>query len=103
NRWVIAASLNDLGSVANLQEDYTTARSLYEESLAIRRALGDRLGVADSLRNLGSVASDQGDYAAARSLYEESLAIRRELGTVRALPPRSATSGVLPIYRESLG
>ena len=58
----------------------STARVLYEESLAIRRQLGDRWGMASSLNNLGNVAHDQGGYRAARALYEQSLAIARELG-----------------------
>ena len=68
------------GSLAYHQGDYPGARALGEESLAIRRQLGDRKGIAASLNNLGLVACDQGDYPAARALYEESLAIKRELG-----------------------
>ena len=73
-------SLSNLGHVALDQGDYPAARALLEESLAIRRELGDREGIAASLSNLGNVALYQGDYPAARALHEESLAIRRELG-----------------------
>src|SRR5207253_1540329 len=58
------------------QEDYATARSLREESLAILRKFGGKWMIAASLGDLGGAAYMQGDYAAARSLYEESLAIR---------------------------
>jgi tetratricopeptide (TPR) repeat protein len=75
-----AKALNGVGNLAYSQADYAAARSLYEESLAIRRELGDKRGIAISLSNLGRVAYSQGDYPAARSLHEESLAIRRELG-----------------------
>ena len=75
-----ALALNGAGMLAWAQGDYTGAQSSYEESLAIRRELGDRLAVSGSLNNLGILAEDQGDYARARTLYEESLAIRRELG-----------------------
>ncbi len=71
---------NAAGTLTFDQGDYLEARRLYEEGLAIRRALGDRRGVAASLNNLGNVALELGEYALARSLYEESLAIRRELG-----------------------
>jgi len=47
--------------------------------LAIRRELGDRLGIAAGLNNLGNVALFQSDLASARALYGESLAIKREL------------------------
>ena len=72
--------LNAAGLLANYQADYPAARALLEESLAIRRELGDRLGIAGSLHSLGTVDCDQGDYPAGRVLLEESLAIRRELG-----------------------
>jgi tetratricopeptide (TPR) repeat protein len=60
--------------------EHSSARVLYEESLAISRELGDRMGIGSELRNLGSVAMAQGDIASARALFEESLAISRELG-----------------------
>jgi tetratricopeptide (TPR) repeat protein len=62
------------------QGDYAVARSLLEESLMIRRQLGDKAGIAVSLNNLGMVAIQQGDYAIARSLLEESLLLCREVG-----------------------
>ncbi len=72
--------LNAAGVLSFDQSDYPAARALHEESLAIRRELGDRSGIAASLNNLGSVVHNQGDYPAARALHEEGLAIRRELG-----------------------
>ena len=74
-----AKALNAGGVLAYLQTDYPPARALYEESLAIRRQLGDRRGMAASLGNLGQVTSEQGDFTSARALHEESLAIWREL------------------------
>jgi predicted ATPase/class 3 adenylate cyclase len=75
-----ANALNGAGNLAVWQADYAAGRSLHEESLAIRRALGDRPSIARSLNNLGLVAWRQGDYSAARALYEEALAVTRELG-----------------------
>ena len=54
--------------------------ALYEESLAIRRELRDRLGMASVLGNLRNVAYERGDFIAARALSQEALAILRELG-----------------------
>ena len=71
--------------MAHAQGDYSSARSLYEQSLAIRRELGDKRGIARSLLNLGLVAYCQGDYSSARSLLEQSLAIQRELGDKRGI------------------
>jgi predicted ATPase/class 3 adenylate cyclase len=75
-----AKALQVAGVLAYHQGDYSAARALNEESLSIRRQLGDRRGIAASLNNLGLVAGEQGDYPVARALYEESLAIKRELG-----------------------
>ena len=61
------------------QGDYGGARVVNEESLAIRRALGDKSGIAACLLNLGNVAREQEDYASARILCAQSLMLRREL------------------------
>jgi predicted ATPase/class 3 adenylate cyclase len=73
-------ALSGAGIMAERQGDYASARSLYEESLAISRELGDKPGTANSLNRLGNIALEEGNYPLARSLYEESLAISRELG-----------------------
>jgi tetratricopeptide (TPR) repeat protein len=65
--------------VVQTQGDYARARALQEESLSVRRELGDRRGIAYSLINLGIVAREQGDAARARALQEESLTLFREL------------------------
>lgn len=75
-----ASVLNGAGVLAWHQGDYPSARALYEESLAMRRELGDRKGISISLNNLGALAFRLTEYAFARTCFEESLAIRRELG-----------------------
>src|SRR5205814_3934786 len=75
-----AKALGGAGNMAWLQGDYISARLLIEESLAIKRDLGDKKGIASSLGNLSIVAYLQGDYISARTLQEESLVINRELG-----------------------
>jgi non-specific serine/threonine protein kinase len=77
DRHLIADLLLSLGLAA---EDYQTARSLFQESLGIRRALDERVEIAGALNCLGSLAARQGDDGAARALFEESLAICRQLG-----------------------
>src|SRR5262249_20170105 len=56
------------------------AYAYLEESLALRRTLGDQLGIAMSLANLGEVAQSQGKSAQAITHYVESLTLRAELG-----------------------
>ena len=74
-----ALALNRAGRLAYSQSDYVAARTLFEESLTIRRRLGDQKKVANSLDLLGEVAESQGDYTTARTLHEESLTIRRTI------------------------
>jgi predicted ATPase/DNA-binding SARP family transcriptional activator len=75
-----ARALDGAGALAYSQGDYVTARALHEESLSLRRELGDRQGVAWSLNSLGNIVHPQGDYALARDLYQESQGLFRELG-----------------------
>jgi predicted ATPase/DNA-binding CsgD family transcriptional regulator len=75
-----ARALQFLGNLAVDVSDKVRALALYEASLAIRRELGDKHGIAASLNGLGIVAIEEGDYDRARQLHEESLAIRREIG-----------------------
>jgi tetratricopeptide (TPR) repeat protein len=71
-----------------------------EESLAIRRDLGDRFGIALSLSNLGHVALDQGDFPAARALLEEGLAIRRDLGDRFSIATSLSNLGLVALHES---
>jgi predicted ATPase/DNA-binding winged helix-turn-helix (wHTH) protein len=75
-----AKALTRAGHLADNLGDYAAAHAFFEESLAIRRELGDTGGIAAALNDLGWVAFLRNDYTAARALSEESLAIWRELG-----------------------
>jgi tetratricopeptide (TPR) repeat protein len=78
-----ALALENLGTLTRLHPgDPEGARRLHEQSLAIRRALGDRLGVADSARYIALLALSTGEIGTARQLHEERLRIERELGNV---------------------
>jgi predicted ATPase/class 3 adenylate cyclase len=68
-----------LGGLAWLAGNYTKARALWNENLAIRRRLGNRESVGWSVIQVGHAAQGEGDYAAARAAYEESLSIGRDL------------------------
>ena len=59
--------LSGLGELAVRQKQYDRATSLLEESLAIRRTLGERWGIATSLGTLGWVALLQRDFAQMRT------------------------------------
>jgi tetratricopeptide (TPR) repeat protein len=72
--------LDYIGYLARELGQYDEARQLHEESLALSREIGDRLGIAGSLDNLGLVARDEGDFTEARHYFEEGLALRRQVG-----------------------
>ena len=90
-----AEALNTAAMMANEQGDLAAARSLHEEALAIRRALGDRQRLCITLNNLAIVTYDQGDSAAARSLWEETLAVARDTGFDGAVTSALANLGEL--------
>ncbi len=49
----ISDLLNELGNMALYQGDYAAAQALHEESLSLRREMGDKQGIATSFLNLG--------------------------------------------------
>ncbi len=86
-----AAAQNNLG--VTLMEDPSgdkaEAQRLLNETLALRRAGGDRRGTAEVLTNLGNLAEASHDFDAAGRYYAEALAGERErrdtFGIARAL------------------
>lgn len=76
---VRAKALNAAAILASLQDDYTPARALAEESLELSRALAERQQTGYALYILGRLARIAGSYAAAVTFLEESLALFREL------------------------
>jgi tetratricopeptide (TPR) repeat protein len=76
----MAAALNNLGIVAIDRGDFVQAATLLDEALTLRRAIGDKRGIASSLENLGMVMRSRGDDDRAVALYHESLALFQEIG-----------------------
>ena len=74
-----AEALRVAGSLALEQFDYSAARGLFVESLAIRRQLGHPADMLGALTGLGLTATQQGDHAIAQACFEEALAIQRAL------------------------
>ena len=56
------------------------AKTYLEGSLAIRREIGDTIGLIWSIANLGEIAIRQGDTAQALARYTRSLALSQKLG-----------------------
>jgi tetratricopeptide (TPR) repeat protein len=64
---------------------FDKAAALFQESLAIRRSIGDFGATAGSLDMLGSTYRKQGNAAAALECHQEALAIRIERGFQRGI------------------
>lgn len=81
---LLASARLQHGFVLHLLGRYGEARTALEESLAIRRSMGDRLGIARALHHLGLVAQfGDGDVERAWGLQCECLPLFRELGNTR--------------------
>ena len=74
-----AAVLDGAGWMAADQGDQPRALPLHEQSLRLRRELGNPKGTADSLRAVGVVAGNLGDLTRFRTCMDESLALYRML------------------------
>src|SRR5207248_5767024 len=79
--------LNDLAAgcelraeMANACGDSGTARACLEESLPLRRELGQLREAAYALHHLGQIAQHQGQWTAAGTHFRESLAFWEEDG-----------------------
>jgi len=69
-----------LGRIAFQQGDFGTARAWFEQSVSLRRQLGDKNLMAHSLHAVGLVARAQHDFATARQDFTEALTLFREVG-----------------------
>jgi predicted ATPase/DNA-binding NarL/FixJ family response regulator/Tfp pilus assembly protein PilF len=77
--------MHNLGVLAEEEGDLEGARRQFEQSVAVKRLLGDSLGLALSLAKLGEVIGTQGDIRLAHQLLGESVALQRELGDVYSM------------------
>jgi tetratricopeptide (TPR) repeat protein len=75
-----AKLLHAAGGLALWQNDYGAARSYFDQSLTIRRSLGDKAGIAMGLVGLAVADKEQGYYQKAQHYLEESLPLLRAIG-----------------------
>jgi tetratricopeptide (TPR) repeat protein len=88
-----AFALEQMGHMA-AGSDCEEARQLYEQSLALYQALGDRGRIADLLQVLSGIALHQGQLEEGERLARESFAIRQELGDRAGIASGLITLGV---------
>jgi len=115
----LAFALNNLGDVTLRQGDIARATACQEESLDVRRALGNGEGAAVSLGGLGDIARAQGDYRRAATTYAESITLlhasddtappslswrrSRPSSAARGIPGRNRAWTPWPVRRNSSG
>ena len=75
-----AKALFVAGTMADGQADYRSAEPLLEESLALFRELGDKLGFALALSSAGLVAVGQGQHERGVALFQEAADLFLEIG-----------------------
>ena len=90
--WGVAGALHGLATAAFLEGALDRAAAALDESVALRRRIGHRLGIAECLELESELLRARGDSAAAASSVASAAVIRAELGT--PLPPwRAAALG----------
>ncbi len=106
---------NALASILSELGDFTRARTLLEEALALRRTLGNPMLIANSAYNLGFAALHEGDLERAAEALEETLELARAsgdsfytayslcmLGEIALLDEEPEPERAEPLLRESL-
>ena len=93
-----ARSLDTLGSLLCLMDDYETGRPLVLASLKLYRALDDKDGIAQALLDLGSLA-DSRDKVRTPAYLQESLALYRERGDLMGVGYALSELGRVAIWQ----
>jgi hypothetical protein len=85
---------------ARSNNDYVTAKRVYEESLRLYRETANKLRISLVIGNLGQVAEHDEDYEAAKDYARQSLVLAREIDNIwltsdifRAVAPSFGLTG----------
>jgi tetratricopeptide (TPR) repeat protein len=97
-----ADARNRAGILAMTQGDTESAEGLYRETLEIRRALGDDIGVARTLSNLAILAANQKRYEDAFMRYEESVRYLRRADDHATMAVLLGNMGALAVDNNDL-
>ena len=96
------ANVLQRGWLAKMQGDLDVAADYLAKSIEVRRALGDKVGLAGTLNILGLVTQARGDLEGAMRLYDEGLAIQRELSNKRGIAGVLLNMGVLALTQGNV-
>lgn len=86
NRPGLSDALLNLGSALmdpamNAPDRLSEAGKMFRQALELKRALGDRMGVAEAYRNLGQLEVELDNFDSGLELLRQSLSIHEALGT----------------------
>jgi tetratricopeptide (TPR) repeat protein len=81
-QWAVANSLNELGRIARVQNEFDQAHQLFNESLEIKRRLNDEAGIAHTSNALSRLMIDKNNLPEAQRLCNESLDTYRKTSDI---------------------
>ena len=102
NRWGIASTLADLGSLAMEERDYSLMRELYRESLEIFQELDHKRGIARLLESFACSAASQDNAERALRLAGAAAALRQNIGVPLSPAEQVKLQATLDSARERL-
>ena len=91
-----------LGRLDYFERDLVQARTRYEESLEIRRELGNQLGIVDGLRSFASLAFQDERAERAARLWGAVEVLREEVGPPQSPNDRESQERKVAEVREAL-
>ena len=98
--WNYGASLTSLGIAYDSLGQSERAIDFFQQSLDIKKEIGDIQGESNSLNNLGNACYFLGQYERAIAFYQQSLDIAKEIGDIQG---ESRSLNNLGTAYESLG
>ena len=78
------------------------ALEFLEQSLAIRKEIGDKSGMGTTLNNISSIFQRRGDYDKALEFLEQSLAIRKEIGDKSGMIPTLHNMAMISLNKKDI-
>jgi hypothetical protein len=102
DRWGIAGTLADLGSLAREQGNYSAACSLYRESIKIFHEMDHKRGIARLLECFAGAAAVQLEAERSLRLAGAAAALRQNIGAPLTPAEQSKLEGSLNQARQAL-
>lgn len=96
----IAEALDGLGDVTWLRGDFEGSKAFYEESLTIRRSLGDTLRIGLSLYSMARLYIDHHQTAPAAAMLREAFDLFEKCKDQRGLALTMKTQGRLEVFEK---